>query len=100
MYKIQYKFYFSCTDQLVSDISELHQNKSLIETSNSELVILKETIAELTEATNFSADEVSKQLCTLLNSKTGNPETAGISSKLSAMNALLTEVLKVMFIPC
>ena len=78
----------------------LQGNKILLETTTSELTIVKETIEELTEIINSNASDHSQQIGTLINSKSGNTELAGINIRMSAMQALLKEVLKVHLFIC
>ena len=93
-------FFFSSTDRLVSEMETLQGNKILLETTTSELTIVKETIEELTEIINSNASDHSQQIGTLINSKSGNTELAGINIRMSAMQALLKEVLKVHLFIC
>ena len=71
--------FFSSTDRLVSEMEQLQGNKILLETSTSDLTIVKETIEELTEIINSNASDHSQQIGNLITSKSGNTELAGMN---------------------
>ena len=84
-------------------MEQLHGNKILLESSTDELTIVKETIEELTEIVNSNANDHGQQIGTLISSttsKSGNTELAGMNTWMSAMQALLKEVLKVHLFIC
>ena len=81
-----YSNIFSNTDRLISD---LHHNKDLLETSADEIVVVRETLGEITDAVNYNDGEFTKKI------KANADSLSVIKASICATNALVTESLKV-----
>ena len=91
--------HFSHTDRLISELGILTGNKTKLESCNTDLNIVKETLEEVLDAINTNTREITAQLATLLNAGcalSGTSENiSAIKTQLSAITALLKEALKV-----
>ena len=70
-------------------ISDLHHNKDLLETSAGEIVVVRETLGEITDAVNYNDVEFTKKI------KANADSLSVIKASICATNALVTESLKV-----
>lgn len=88
----------SHTDRLISELGTLTGNKTKLESCNTDLAIIKETLEEVLDATNTSNREITAQLTTILDAGcalSGTSESiSAIKTQLSAITALLKEALK------
>ena len=70
-------------------LSDLRANKDLLTATTDQLVVVRETIGEMTDATNYNDGEITKHV------KSNSEQLSVVKASICATNALVVESLKV-----